>query len=251
MSADDIGGEMDARRRAMSATLPRDVPDEEIAGIRDVSFAIVMRGYDRAAVDAYVTRVNRIIAELQVSRSPQSAIRHALDQVSEETRGILERAHDTAEDITGRSRAQAAERVEQAEEEARAMIRDAEARVRELEGDADQVDRERARLIEDVRLVAEELQRVANDAAGRFPPEPEAEPEADTVAIDPDDLLPEPVAKSEARIEPEEPDAPHEPDPGEEPDAPDAPEERDEPDTAPPPEAPLPPGEAKPPPPHA
>lgn len=227
------------------ATLPRDVPDEEIARIRDVSFPIVMRGYDRAAVDAYVTRVNRIIAELQVSRSPQSAIRHALDQVSEETRGILERAHETAEDITGRSRSQASERVEQAEDEARAMIREAEARVRELEADADQVDRERARLIEDVRLVAEELQRVANDAAGRFPPEPEAEPEADTVAIDPDDVLPEPVAETE------QPDAPHEPDEGAEPDAPDAPEERDEPDAAPPPDAPLPPGEAKPPPPHA
>src|SRR5436190_912962 len=145
MSSDDIRGEVDARRRAMSATLPRDVPDEEIAGIRDVSFPIVMRGYDRAAVDAYVTRVNRIIAELQVSRSPQSAIRHALDQVSEETRGILERAHETAEDITARSRGQAAERVDRADQEARAMIRDAEARVRELEGDADQVDRERAR----------------------------------------------------------------------------------------------------------
>ena len=248
MSADDIGGEMDARRRALSATLPRDVADEDIARIRDVSFAIVMRGYDRAAVDAYVTRVNRIIAELQVSRSPQSAIRHALDQVSEETRGILERAHETADDITTRSRAQAAERVQQAEDEARAMIREAEARVRELEADADQVDRERARLIEDVRLVAEELQRVANDASGRFPPEPEAEPEADTVAIDPDDLLPEPVGETE------EPDAPHEPVEGEEPDLPDAPEEspeRDEPDSAPPPDAPLPPGEAKPPPPHA
>src|SRR6059036_3540377 len=118
------------RVRGISATLPREVPDEELRGIRDVSFPIVMRGYDRAAVDAYVTRVNRIIAELQVSRSPHSAIRHALDQMSEETRGILERAHETAEDITGRSRTQAAERVEQAEVEARAMIRDAEARVR-------------------------------------------------------------------------------------------------------------------------
>src|SRR3954468_17250094 len=117
MSSDDIRGEVDARRRAMSATLPRDVPDEEIAGIRDVSFPIVMRGYDRSAVDAYVTRVNRIIAELQVSRSPQSAIRHALDQVSDETRGILERAHETAEDIAARSRTQAADRLQRGQSE--------------------------------------------------------------------------------------------------------------------------------------
>ena len=74
MPTEESPREADARRRALAATVPRDVPDEELAGVRDVSFPIVMRGYDRAAVDAYVTRVNRIIAELQVSRSPQSAI---------------------------------------------------------------------------------------------------------------------------------------------------------------------------------
>src|SRR3954471_6702294 len=207
MSSDDIRGEVDARRRAMSATLPRDVPDEEIAGIRDVSFAIVMRGYDRAAVDAYVTRVNRIIAELQVSRSPQSAIRHALDQVSEETRGILERAHETAEDIAARSRTQAADRLERAESEARAVLRDAEARVRELEADADVVDRERTRLIADVRLVAEEQQCVADDSACRVPPEPGPGSEADTVAIDPDAIEAEEVESEEVESPGAEPEA--------------------------------------------
>src|SRR3954447_3980062 len=155
MPTEEFSGEGDPRRRALSATLPRDVADEEIVGIRDVSFPIVMRGYDRAAVDAYVTRVNRIIAELQVSRSPQSAIRHALDQVSEETRGILERAHETAEDIAARSRTQAADRLERAEGEARAVLNEAETRVRELEGDAERVWQERQALIDDVRKIAE------------------------------------------------------------------------------------------------
>src|SRR5438128_6191474 len=124
MPTEEFPGEADARRRPLAATVPRDVPDEELAGVRDVSFPIVMRGYDRAAVDAYVTRVNRIIAELQVSRSPQSAIRHALDQVSEETRGILERAHETADDIAARSRAQADDRISAAEREAQALLAD-------------------------------------------------------------------------------------------------------------------------------
>src|SRR3954465_12030550 len=195
MSTEEFPGEAESRKRAMSATLPRDVADEEIAGIRDVSFPIVMRGYDRAAVDAYVTRVNRIIAELQVSRSPQSAIRHALDQVSDETRGILERAHETAEDIVARSRSDAADRVDRAEREARALGNEAEARVRELEADTDVVDRERTRLIEDVRVIAEELNRVAGEAAGRFEPEPqpEVDPAADTVAIDAEAVEPEAV----------------------------------------------------------
>src|SRR5207302_11482684 len=125
MTTEDFPGGSEPRKaRSASATVPLDVPDEEIAGVRDVDFPIGMRGYDRAAVDAYVTRVNRIIAELQVSRSPQSAIRHALDQVSEETRGILERAHETAEDIAARSRTQAGDRLERAESEARAVLGD-------------------------------------------------------------------------------------------------------------------------------
>ena len=36
----------------------------------DVSFPVSVRGYDRGAVDAYVRRVNRVIAELKVTASP-------------------------------------------------------------------------------------------------------------------------------------------------------------------------------------
>jgi DivIVA domain-containing protein len=177
MASEDFPHESEPAHPPHFTTMPRDVPDEEIAGIRDVSFPIVMRGYDRGAVDAYVTRVNTIIAELQVSRSPQSAIRNALDQVGDETRGILERAHETADSIAARSRSQAADRVDLAEREARALIQGAEARIRELDDDVAAVHRERDRLIEDTRLVAEELRALAEQAAARFAPEP-AEPEA-------------------------------------------------------------------------
>ena len=37
------------------------------ADVRDVSFPLAMRGYSRRAVDAYVERVNHLIAELEVS----------------------------------------------------------------------------------------------------------------------------------------------------------------------------------------
>jgi DivIVA domain-containing protein len=185
----DTPGEPPAPR-SVAATLATDVQDEEIASVRDVSFPVVMRGYDRAAVDAYVTRVNRIIAELQVSRSPRSAIRHALDQVSEETRGILERAHETADGIAARSRSQAHDRLQRAESEARAAIESAEARVRELDTDADAVRRERNRLLDDVRHVSDRLSELVQKAAARFPPEP-GEPDARTVAIDPGELEPD------------------------------------------------------------
>jgi DivIVA domain-containing protein len=51
---------------------------------RNVTFTGSRRGYDRGAVDAYVERVNRLIAELEVTRSPQAAVRHALERVGEQ-----------------------------------------------------------------------------------------------------------------------------------------------------------------------
>src|SRR5947199_848534 len=70
------------------------------ADIRNVSFPIAMRGYDRDAVEVYVRRVNRVIAELEVTRSPQAAVRHAVERVSEQTKTILEEARESAEKIT-------------------------------------------------------------------------------------------------------------------------------------------------------
>src|SRR5919201_7126645 len=87
---------------------------------RDIEFPVAMRGYERAAVDRYVEQVNRLIAELEMSASPESAVRHALDEVSEETRELLQRAHETADEITARSRSRADERLQQADQEAEA-----------------------------------------------------------------------------------------------------------------------------------
>ena len=151
------------------------VRDVDIASVRDVSFPVALRGYDRDAVDEYVQDVNRIIAELQVGRSPQSAIRHALDQMSDETRGILERAHETADEITARSRAQADDRLQWAEREARDAIAAATQRVHDLEADAERVWQERQALIDDLNRVAVELKAVTDDAGVRFPLEPKEE----------------------------------------------------------------------------
>ncbi len=83
--------------------------------VRNINFPLGLRGYDRAAVDQYVEQVNGLIAELEISSSPESAVRHALDEVSEETREILQRAQATADEITMRSRMRADERLEATE----------------------------------------------------------------------------------------------------------------------------------------
>jgi DivIVA domain-containing protein len=168
--------------------------------LREVTFPTAMRGYDREAVDAYVERVNRVIAELEISRSPESAVKHAVAQVSEETRGILERAHEAAEEITAKSRSRADDRLQQAEREAAEVRAQAEARVRELDADAEAIWNERRRLLEEVRHTAEELDRLAAAAHERYPEVPEIAAGAEQ--LNPGDVVEppeeEPYPKEEA-----------------------------------------------------
>ena len=115
-----------AREERSTRRLPSSIvsaPERErlIKQARDTEFPVALRGYDRAAVDRYVEHVNRLLAELEISSSPESAVRHALDEVSEETRDILQHAYDTAEEITARSRSRADDRLQQAEQEAKEL----------------------------------------------------------------------------------------------------------------------------------
>jgi DivIVA domain-containing protein len=112
------------------STEVRRVPAE----IRDVSFPVALRGYDREAVDAYVAHVNHLIAELDVSRSPEAAVRRALEQVAEQTRDLLERAGKTAEEITVGARREAEESTARAKAEAQEIIAKANAEADEVLG---------------------------------------------------------------------------------------------------------------------
>src|SRR6478736_4719291 len=102
--------------------------------IRDVSFATAVRGYDRREVDAYVERVNRIIAELEVSRSPQSAVKHALDRVGEQTSGVLQRAREVAEELTATAMAEADHVTRRAKVEAEEAVESAQTQAHQLRG---------------------------------------------------------------------------------------------------------------------
>jgi DivIVA domain-containing protein len=163
---------------------------------RDVDFPLALRGYDRDAVDRYVEEVNQAIAELEISASPQSAIRHALEQVSEETSGLLQRAHETADEITAGSRAQADDRLQRAQKEAdevRAVAEreaaetrervtreteklrsEAQAHVNALRRNADAIAEERRQLIEELREAGRRLAELADEEEARF-----ADPRAD------------------------------------------------------------------------
>jgi DivIVA domain-containing protein len=131
--ADDTAGERPVPAYGRSTRSQPVVTDE----LRDASFASAVRGYDRREVDRYVQRVNRVIAELEVSRSPESAVRHALDRVADQTGGILQRARETAEEITHTAGAEAEETTARARAEANEIIAHAKSAAEQMVAEAE------------------------------------------------------------------------------------------------------------------
>jgi vacuolar-type H+-ATPase subunit H len=217
------------------------LPDDPVPTVAGVEFPITLRGYDRLAVDAYVQKTSQLVAELQATRSPEAAIRRALERVGEEVSGILQRAHDTAEQITSQSRSEAEDRLEAARQEAGQIVAAAEERVRELDAETDRIWAERHRIVEDTRDLARELLGLTDTAADRFPAEavpiePEGEftgsEDAEAVTphedVEPEDIFPEepdphveptavlPVVETESAEDDADPEpgSEHEPEPG-------------------------------------
>jgi DivIVA domain-containing protein len=155
------------------------LPDDPLALV-EADFPSAMRGYDRHAVDDYVEQVSRLVDELHATRSPESAVRRALERVGDQISGILQRAHETAEQITSQSRAEAEDRLEHSRREGASIIDAAEQRVRELDADADRIWGERQRIVADAEDLSGQLLAVARDAAERFPGETRAVTEPET-----------------------------------------------------------------------
>ena len=191
------------------------------AEIREVAFPRAFLGYSRHVVDAYVERVNHVIAQLEVDRSPRAAVRHALDRVGGQVGGILQHAREAAEEITrtareeaeenmARAKAEAAELVvsagaaadrdraeaqatlqraraaaeavvAQAKEELAAMQAKAEERMAAIRADTEGLLHDRARLLDDTRETAARLESLATDAAARIPSPEQATAEAAAV----------------------------------------------------------------------
>ena len=135
-----------------------------------LAFPIAVRGYERRAVDAYVTRVNRAIAELEATRSPQDAIDRALERTQEERSNILAQArgraadiaataHREAEKITAEARAEAADIVVNASAEADRTKADADAHVAQARVEAEQI------LADSQAEAAGQLQRAQEEIA--------------------------------------------------------------------------------------
>jgi DivIVA domain-containing protein len=126
----------------------RDIRHYVPQDIVDVSFPVSMRGYDRHAVDVYVKRVNRVIAEVKVSASPPAAVRHALDQAQEKVEALLQAAREAAEEITTSARREAEENTARTKAEAADLLVNTTA-------EADRVKAETEELLANARAEAE------------------------------------------------------------------------------------------------
>jgi DivIVA domain-containing protein len=124
------------------------------AEIRNVSFPVSARGYDRRSVDAYVIRVNRLIAELEATRSPQAVVRHALEQAKDQTDAIIDQAREMAAEITGRAWKEADAITARARAEAADIVVNADA----------EADRARAAVDAHVARAADEAKEVVAES---------------------------------------------------------------------------------------
>jgi DivIVA domain-containing protein len=148
--------------------------------LREVSFPTAVRGYDRRAVDDFVAELRNLVADLESRQTREGVVQKALDEIGEETAGILQRAHETADEIAARSRAQADGRLQRAEREAEIAKRDADEYAEQVIVDTRALWDERQRLIEDLRQLADEVLGTADDALERLKlPEPLAAAEED------------------------------------------------------------------------
>lgn len=139
-------------------------------------FPIALRGYDRGRVDAHLKELARKIEELEKTQTREGIVQGALEEVGRETSAILKQAHDSAAEITSRSRSQAEGRLERARREAEQLSAEAEERAERLERETAALWEERSRLIEEIRRLAEETLAVADDALERVLPPSTPEP---------------------------------------------------------------------------
>ena len=160
-----------------AARFERGSATDRIAGR---TFQIVMRGYDRHAVDAFVQEVLELVRDFEAGVSQESVVQRKLEEVGEETASILQRAHETADEIAARSRAQADGRLQRAEREAELLRQQADAYSEQVVTDTGLLWEERMGLIEDIRQLADDVLRTAEDAVERVQlPQMLEEPDTD------------------------------------------------------------------------
>lgn len=160
MAADPYTDETSTQRFTRSASASE--------RLREANFPMVVRGYHRQTVDLFIAELLEVVEDLESHQTREGVVQKALGEIGEETAGILQRAHETADDITSRSRAEADARLQRAEREAEILRRDADQYAEQAIVDTRALWDERQRLIEDIRQLADDVLGTADDAIERL-----------------------------------------------------------------------------------
>ena len=136
--------------------------------VRQAEFPLAVRGYDRRAVDEFIAELTELVDELEGRQLREKVVHRALDEVGEQTAGILQSANETADELAARSRAQAEGRLQRAEREAEILKAEADKYAEQVAVDTRRLWAERQHLIEEVRRLADEVLATAEDAVERL-----------------------------------------------------------------------------------
>lgn len=166
--ADRLSAEETAPLEPPQMRMPADPPAPS-DGDESARFPLAPFGYNRAAVDEHVARLERELEQLRAKQAPLTSITDELERIGEQTSSILVVAHDQAQETTRLAQEQAERCVADAAANAVQMTAEAKAKLRDLDAETDAVWRERERLLEDVRVVSAALANLANQASERFP----------------------------------------------------------------------------------
>jgi hypothetical protein len=135
-------------------------------------FPIARRGYDCDAVDervdeleAALSETQRELAELRGQIPPKAEIAAEIERLGEQTSAILITAHDKASETVSLAQAQAQTCVADAASYVAALREEAKVERRRAESETASLQREHARLIEDIENTAAALSALATHAA--------------------------------------------------------------------------------------
>lgn len=151
--------------------------DDELAAWYEAvpRFPVVRSGYDTAAVDEHIARLEQELSELDRelaetrARTPsEDEVRAEIQRIGEQTSAILVAAHDRARDTTRRAQEEADRCVADATRRARSVTAEADNQVHAAQRELEDLTAQRARLLADMQSLAATLSTVAREASGRF-----------------------------------------------------------------------------------
>jgi F0F1-type ATP synthase membrane subunit b/b' len=136
-------------------------------------FPFARNGYHCATVDGHVAEleqelaeVDRELAELRAQSVPRDEVSSEIKRIGEQTSAVLIAANEQRDEMLRAAHEEADRCVTEARARATLLTSEAEARLRELQAQHHEAERQRDRLLDDVRNVSAALAALADSSGG-------------------------------------------------------------------------------------